>query len=563
MFDFAGRDNFKDGRFPVQAFHAASARQNFFGAARNDNRECNMQLSMKDRVAVVTGGSKGIGIAVARRFAESGAKVAILARGAADLAAAREALAKDGLAVRDYVCDVAKAADITKAHDQIIADLGKIDVLVNNAGTARTLAFEGISDEAWQEDLDLKLFAAIRFSRLVWPGMKQRKWGRIINVLNTFAKAPAGNSAPTSVSRAAGMALTKVMANEGGEHNILVNALLVGLIMSDQWVKRHAAQAPDTDFGEFAKGPCQGDAARPHRHGGGVRQPRLLPGLGARLLHHRHRDQCRWWPVAGCLEPRFWFDQNRSSRFLALAGSNPGQEATAQKQKASVTGGLFVLNRVLGGLDRPSADDLPGRLGLEHHLFAGEGVGALARLGRRLLDHNELREAGDEEHPGLLQLLVADIDERVQNVLDVALGEFGGGRDLLDHLRLRQLGSHGCSIDSGVGTIWRKTPRKTVFSALPTTISLWTAPESGIFPVFFPVKALPTPKITGFARLRGSRNGTSRESLPAFCAASARQCGAQSGLRCCGTPLQVSETILQKTEALENDSGSTRVPIPS
>ncbi|WLA46209.1 SDR family NAD(P)-dependent oxidoreductase [Bradyrhizobium elkanii] len=149
--------------------------------------------------------------------------------------------------------DVAKAADISKAHDQIVADLGKIDVLVNNAGTARTLAFESISDEAWQEDLDLKLFAAIRFSRLVWPGMKQRRWGRIINVLNTFAKAPAGNSAPTSVSRAAGMALTKVMANEGGEHNILVNALLVGLIMSDQWVTRHAAQAPSTDFGEFAK----------------------------------------------------------------------------------------------------------------------------------------------------------------------------------------------------------------------------------------------------------------------------------------------------------------------
>ena len=78
-----------------------------------------MNLSMKDRVAVVTGGSKGIGIAVARRFAESGAKVAILARGAADLAAAREALAKDGLVVRDYVCDVAKAADISKAHDKI------------------------------------------------------------------------------------------------------------------------------------------------------------------------------------------------------------------------------------------------------------------------------------------------------------------------------------------------------------------------------------------------------------------------------------------------------------
>jgi 3-oxoacyl-[acyl-carrier protein] reductase len=217
-----------------------------------------MQITMKDRVAVVTGGSKGIGIAVARRFAESGAKVAILARGAADLKAAREALAKDGLQVHDYVCDVSKAADISAAYDKIVKDLGSVNILVNNAGTARTMAFENITDEAWQEDLDLKLFAAIRFSRLVWPGMKQRKWGRIINVLNTYAKAPAASSAPTSVSRAAGMALTKVMASEGGEHNILVNAMLVGLIMSDQWVKAHAARAPEMDFDDFARNLAKG-----------------------------------------------------------------------------------------------------------------------------------------------------------------------------------------------------------------------------------------------------------------------------------------------------------------
>ena len=251
-----------------------------------------MHVTMKDKVAVVTGGSKGLGLAVARQFAASGAKVAILARGAADLKAARELLAKDGievrdyvcdvakaadgLEVRDYVCDVAKAADIAKAHEKITADLGPVDILVNNAGTARTMAFENISDEAWQEDLDLKLFAAIRFSRLVWPGMKARKWGRIINVLNTYAKAPAASSAPTSVSRAAGMALTKVMASEGGEHNILVNAMLVGLIMSDQWVKRHAAQAPDMDFEVFAKNLAKGTPLGAHRHGGGIRQPGLF-----------------------------------------------------------------------------------------------------------------------------------------------------------------------------------------------------------------------------------------------------------------------------------------------
>src|SRR5262245_17264132 len=104
-----------------------------------------MQVTMKDRVAVVTGGSKGIGIAVARRFAGAGAKVAILARRAADLKAAREELGKEGLKVNDYVCDVSKAADIAKAHDKIVGDLGPVDILINNAGTARTMAFENIS----------------------------------------------------------------------------------------------------------------------------------------------------------------------------------------------------------------------------------------------------------------------------------------------------------------------------------------------------------------------------------------------------------------------------------
>jgi 3-oxoacyl-[acyl-carrier protein] reductase len=175
-----------------------------------------MNVTMQDRVAIVTGGSKGLGFAMARRFAESGAKVAIVARGAEDLAAARTALAKDGLIVRDYVCDVSRAADISSTFEKIVGDFGKVDILVNNAGTSRAMSFETVTDEMWQQDLDLKLFAAIRFSRLAWPGMKERKWGRIINVLNTAAKAPPPASTPTSVSRAAGMALTKVMAGEGG-----------------------------------------------------------------------------------------------------------------------------------------------------------------------------------------------------------------------------------------------------------------------------------------------------------------------------------------------------------
>ena len=228
-------------------------------------------------------------------------------------------LAKDSLQVHDYVCDVSKAADISATYDKIVKDLGKVDILVNNAGTSRAMPFESVTDAIWQEDLELKLFGAIRLSRLVWPGMKERKWGRIINVLNIGAKAPAAASTPTSVSRAAGMALTKAMANEGAAHGILVNAMLVGLIVSDQWVKRHAKTAPQSDFDAFTRDLAKAVPMGRDGHGGGIRQPRLLPGVGARLLHHRHRHQCRWRPLAGG---------------LAFAGKSGGWQQVGRLRKA-------------------------------------------------------------------------------------------------------------------------------------------------------------------------------------------------------------------------------------
>jgi 3-oxoacyl-[acyl-carrier protein] reductase len=115
-------------------------------------------------------------------------------------------------------------------------------VLLNNAGTHANGPFEAATDEIWQQDFDLKLFSAIRLARAALPGMKARKWGRIVNVLNTGAKWPRHGSAPTSVTRAAGMALTKVLANEGAGYNVLVNAVLVGLIQTDQWIRGHAKE---------------------------------------------------------------------------------------------------------------------------------------------------------------------------------------------------------------------------------------------------------------------------------------------------------------------------------
>jgi NAD(P)-dependent dehydrogenase (short-subunit alcohol dehydrogenase family) len=194
---------------------------------------------MDGRVALITGSSRGLGRAMALEFAASGAHVCIVARRKDVLEQTREEVeaAGDGK-VCACVADVGKADEIQRLVATAEKALGPVDILVNNAGASRRMPFEEISDALWTEDLELKLFGAIRTARLVFPGMKQRRWGRIINVLNTGAKAPAGGGAPTAVTRAAGMALTKVLAGEGAPHNVLVNSMLVGRIESDQWYNR-------------------------------------------------------------------------------------------------------------------------------------------------------------------------------------------------------------------------------------------------------------------------------------------------------------------------------------
>ena len=198
-----------------------------------------MDVRLDNRCAIITGGSKGLGLAIAHRFAASGADVAIAARGREALdAAVKEIRAGAKGKVVSLQGDVGDPTDVKRIYDEAAKAFGKIDIVVNNAGTSRNGAFEEITDEVWREDIDQKVFAAIRLTRLAWPGMKSRRWGRVINVLNIGAKAPRKGQRPTTISRAAGMALTKVLAHEGAPHNILVNAMLVGFIESDQHVQR-------------------------------------------------------------------------------------------------------------------------------------------------------------------------------------------------------------------------------------------------------------------------------------------------------------------------------------
>jgi 3-oxoacyl-[acyl-carrier protein] reductase len=211
-----------------------------------------MDVRLDGKSAIVTGGSKGLGLAIAKEYAASGADVAILARDPATLADAKGEIQRGARGrVAAIGCDVSKMAPIKAAYDRVMSEFGKVDIFVNNAGQSTRGPSETLTDEMWQADLDLKLFAQIRFCRLLFPQMKERKWGRIISVLNIGAKAPGPDSAPTSVSRAAQMAFTKVLSMEGAPYNVLVNSLHVGVIVSDQIVRRHQREGANVSLEEF------------------------------------------------------------------------------------------------------------------------------------------------------------------------------------------------------------------------------------------------------------------------------------------------------------------------
>ncbi|MDH4074680.1 MAG: SDR family oxidoreductase [Acidimicrobiia bacterium] len=213
-----------------------------------------MDVRLDGRTALVTGGSSGLGRAMALEFARSGASVAILARNQVTIDEAVrliQAEAAPGSEVAGLSCDVGDGAALSVAHAAAVAAVGPIDIVVNNAGTSAGRPFEASDDDDWQHDLDLKVLAAIRLIRLCLPHMKEQRWGRIINVLNIGAKAPGARSTPTSVSRAAGMALTKSLAAEYAPHNILVNGINTGVLVTSQWHRLHQERAPELTFEAF------------------------------------------------------------------------------------------------------------------------------------------------------------------------------------------------------------------------------------------------------------------------------------------------------------------------
>ena len=214
-----------------------------------------MELGLEGKVAVVTGGSEGIGKATALRLAEEGAKVVIAARRQDVLQRAAEELRARGFEVLPVVADVTSTRDVEQLIEQTVSRFGRLDILVNNAGTSNAKPFEEAGEELWQADFELKVHAAVRTIRVALPHLK-RQGGRIINITTPAGKQPAARSLPTSVSRAAGIALTKALSKEFAQYGILVNTVCVGLIKSAQQERHGTARGltPEEHYRELGQG---------------------------------------------------------------------------------------------------------------------------------------------------------------------------------------------------------------------------------------------------------------------------------------------------------------------
>ena len=211
-------------------------------------------LGLKDKVILITGGSDGLGYASAELLSYQGANVVICGRRGDYLKEKADIITeKTKNEVLAIQADVSKADDCKKLVEETISNFKKINVLVNNAGASAAGLFEDVTDKNWEDDINLKLMSTVRMCRLVIPYMKSNEEGVIINATIGGGKAPNAGSLPTTVTRAAGINLTKSLANEYAKNNIRVNTICIGLIKSAQWDRRSGAGSVDELYLEMAK----------------------------------------------------------------------------------------------------------------------------------------------------------------------------------------------------------------------------------------------------------------------------------------------------------------------
>jgi NAD(P)-dependent dehydrogenase (short-subunit alcohol dehydrogenase family) len=194
-----------------------------------------MDLGIAGRVAIVTGGSRGIGRAAAERLCREGAHVAVCARGRDSLADVQRALEAMGAGrVLTVAADLTEPSAAGRVAEAAAAVWGRIDILVNNAGAARGLPFDELTHEGWLENLQLKLFGYLRMTREVLPHLRKNGWGRIVNIAGVAGLQPSPLAMPVGLNNAGILNVMKALADAEAANNILVTTVCPGPILTER-----------------------------------------------------------------------------------------------------------------------------------------------------------------------------------------------------------------------------------------------------------------------------------------------------------------------------------------
>jgi len=205
-----------------------------------------MDLGIGDRVAMVAAASKGLGKACAEALLQEGCRLSICARNPEELARTREELVSRSSGrgqVLTSSVDVSSPGDLERWYEETVGHFGAVDILVTNSGGLALARFQDLSDEDWRVGVESTLMSTVRLCRLVIPGMRERRWGRIVNLTSYGAKQPLPDYTVSCTLRAGISALTRNLASQLGPDGVTVNAVLLGYFLTDRQYQTAAARA--------------------------------------------------------------------------------------------------------------------------------------------------------------------------------------------------------------------------------------------------------------------------------------------------------------------------------
>ncbi|HEX7595587.1 MAG TPA: SDR family oxidoreductase [Gemmatimonadaceae bacterium] len=243
-----------------------------------------MDLGLRGKVAVVSASSKGLGRAIAEELAAEGANLVVCARGEDALRQTADSIRKSsGVTVVEVAADVSEQSGIDRVAKTALDKFGKVDILVTNSGGPPSGPFESLTPEMWESATRLLLTSAIGLARALLPGMKERRWGRVLNVTSIAVKQPVDGLMLSNSLRAAVTGFARTLANEVAPFNVTVNNIMPGYTRTDRFEQlasaagaRSGASVQDT----FAKWEKEIPMGR-------VGEPRELAALAAFLVSER------------------------------------------------------------------------------------------------------------------------------------------------------------------------------------------------------------------------------------------------------------------------------------